>query len=250
MRLKPMNAAENFIKLHFPNCSAALLSGSASRGEHKENSDLDIVIIDQTLPSAYRESFFEFGWRIEAFLHTRDSISQAFERDRIRGRSTLPNMCASGLVLRDDGIVLTLKKEAQKLLDEGPVLLTPEEIRNSRYFLTDLLDDFIDADRYDEALITMNTLSLQIAEFVLRANGQWIGRGKGLVRVLRKFSEPLCEKYISAISVFSSTKDKQPFIKFAYDMLEPYGGPLFEGFSMGKPNFMDDQWTDKEWKRM
>ena len=79
MRLKPINAAENFIKLHFPNCSAALLSGSASRGEHKENSDLDIVIIDQTLPSAYRESFFEFGWRIEAFLHTRDSISQALK---------------------------------------------------------------------------------------------------------------------------------------------------------------------------
>ena len=106
-------------------------------------------------------------------------------------------MCASGLVLRDDGIVLTLKKEALKLLDEGPVPLTPEEIRISRYFLTDLLDDFIDADRYDEALIIMNTLSLQIAEFVLRANGQWIGRGKGLVRVLRK----LVSHYVQNILV-------------------------------------------------
>ncbi|XEC94383.1 nucleotidyltransferase domain-containing protein [Paenibacillus tarimensis] len=234
IRLQPLEAAKKFVATHFPNCNAALLAGSASRGQHKENSDLDIVIIDDALPSAYRESLTDFGWRIEAFIHTTESIKQCFENDRNKGRPTMPNMCASGIILRDDGTVLALKREAQMLLDEGPKLLTPDEIRASRYFLTDLLDDFIDADRFDEALMTMNVLSLQVAQFVLRVNGRWIGRGKGLAREFRQFNEKLSNRYIEAIRVFSRTEHKQPFIQFVDDMLEPHGGRLFEGFSLGK----------------
>ncbi len=56
MKIPPLEAAKTFIAMHFPTCKAALLAGSASREEHKENSDLDLVIIDDSLSSAYRES--------------------------------------------------------------------------------------------------------------------------------------------------------------------------------------------------
>ncbi|WP_248924025.1 nucleotidyltransferase domain-containing protein [Paenibacillus hamazuiensis] len=235
MKLSPLEAARRFAETRFPGSRAVWLAGSASRGEHKISSDLDIVIIDDTLPHAYRESFYEFGWRIEAFLHTSETIREYFVSDRKRARPTLPSMCAAGTILKDDGTATSLRLAAQKLLDEGPDPLTPDEILASRYFLTDLLDDFIDAERYDEALVTMNTLSIQVAEFVLRANGRWIGRGKALARALRQFDEPLCGQYIQAISTFSRTEDKRPFVRFVDEVLEPYGGRLFEGFSMGKP---------------
>lgn len=80
MRLHPVEAAKHFIDQVFPQCSVAFLAGSASRGEHKDNSDLDIVIIDDTLQSAYRESLFDLGWRMEIFVHTRASIVVFQER--------------------------------------------------------------------------------------------------------------------------------------------------------------------------
>ncbi|MEX1030007.1 MAG: nucleotidyltransferase domain-containing protein [Paenibacillaceae bacterium] len=234
MRLQPIDVANQFIDLYFPNCRIAFLAGSASRGEHKPSSDLDIVVIDETQPNAYRESFFKFGWRIEAFIHTKDSYRPYFESDKRRWRPTLPNMIFSGLILKDDGTAQSLKKEAQQLLEDGPETLTPEDISASRYFLTDLLDDFIDTDKTDEALITLNTLSLQVAEFILRSNRKWIGRGKGLVRELRQFDESLCDRFMDSLQSYYQDGNKQPFTEFVDDLLDPHGGRLFEGFSMGK----------------
>lgn len=103
-----------------------------------------------------------------------------------------------------------------------------------------MLDDFIDADHYDEALVTLMTLSLQIAEFTLRANKRWLGRGKGLIRELNKFDSALSANYIQAINSFVHMQDKQPFIRLVDQILDPHGGRLFEGFSLGKPTYKGD----------
>jgi predicted nucleotidyltransferase len=234
VRLPAIEAASRFVQDFFPKCNVAFLAGSASRGEEKESSDLDIVVIDETQKHPYRKSLIELGWRIEAFIHNRESYKEFFESDRKRGRPTMPHMVFSGIILKDDGTAQALKQEAQKLLDEGPEKLSLEDIRMSRYFLTDLLDDFIDADNMDEALITFNTLSIQIAEFILRVNGNWIGRGKGLVRALKQYDEQLYKRFMVSLDAFYKAGDKQPFIQFFDDILEPYGGRLFEGFSIGK----------------
>ncbi len=47
--MKPIEAAQNIITLQFPNCDVALLGGSVARGEATKTSDLDIVIVDQSL---------------------------------------------------------------------------------------------------------------------------------------------------------------------------------------------------------
>jgi predicted nucleotidyltransferase len=131
LRMQPNDVAKQFIDLYFTNCRIAFLAGSASRGEHKPSSDLDIVVIDETQPHAYRESFFEFSWRIEAFIHTKDSYRTYFESDIKRGRPTLPNMIFSGLILKDDGTAQTLKQEARQLLQDGPKPLTIKDISAS-----------------------------------------------------------------------------------------------------------------------
>ena len=67
--MKPIEAAQNIITLQFPNCDVALLGGSVARGEATKTSDLDIVIVDQSLTSCYRESFYSNGWPVEVFVH-------------------------------------------------------------------------------------------------------------------------------------------------------------------------------------
>ena len=76
--MKPIEAAQNIITLQFPNCDVALLGGSVARGEATKTSDLDIVIVDQSLTSCYRESFYSNGWPVEVFVHNFETYKTFF----------------------------------------------------------------------------------------------------------------------------------------------------------------------------
>lgn len=107
----PVEGAQKFVHKYFPNCNGALLAGSVIRGEATETSDLDIVIFDETFPSSYRETFIEFEWPIEVFVHNGSSYKSFFDSDRERAQPSLPRMVSEGIILRDDGIIEAIKKK-------------------------------------------------------------------------------------------------------------------------------------------
>jgi predicted nucleotidyltransferase len=227
--LSAIETAKRFVNEQFPNCNIALLAGSASRGEETETSDLDIVIIDHSLDS-YRESFISYGWKIETFIHNYETYLEQFETDKKKARPILANMLIESIVLKDNGKLSDIRTIAKEFIDNGPPPLTKEFIQASRYFIYDLLDDFADSKAEQEALITINNLSLQIADFILRLNGQWSGRGKGLTRALKKFDERLCDEFFDALNSYYKNGNKQPFIEFVNNIYKPLGGALFDGF--------------------
>lgn len=233
MRIQAITAAQSFIHEKFSGCDMAFLAGSAARGEETKTSDLDIVIFDAN-KETYRESFVMFGWRIETFVHNWKSYLEQFEVDRDNGRPILANMLFECIIIKDGGSAEKIKEQAGVYLSKGPTPLSEEYISASRYFIYDLLDDIIDSQNHEEALITINTLSLQLADFILRVNRQWSGRGKGLSRALKKYDQELCEQYFNALNRYYQNKDKQALVEFVNQIYQPLGGQLFEGFSQGK----------------
>lgn len=117
------------------------MAGSVVRGEATETSDLDIVIFDDSISSAFRESLFQYGWAIEVFAHNLSSYRDFFEIDRKRARPSLPRMVNEGLILQDTGIISAIKNEAQYLLDHGPEPWPEETTLIKQYMLTDLGSD-------------------------------------------------------------------------------------------------------------
>jgi predicted nucleotidyltransferase len=177
-RLYPLEAAKHFISHHFPTCQGAVLAGSVVRGEATDTSDLDIVVFDNNVSSAYRESFFDFEWAIEVFVHNLNSYKVFFQSDYERARPSLPRMVSEGIVINDTGIIDSIKREANELLDKGPEERKQETITTKRYFLTDALDDFVGSLDRNEEIIIANTLAEAVHEFVLKTNGHWIGASK------------------------------------------------------------------------
>ncbi|PFK47725.1 nucleotidyltransferase [Bacillus cereus] len=233
--MEAIEAAQNIVELQFQNCDVALLGGSVARGEATETSDLDIVIIDRNLSNCYRESFIRNGWPVEVFVHNFETYKKYFTSDCERGRPCLPQMVSEGIILKgEEGVVTSLKKEAQQLLNEGPEKWTEELMRQKRYFITDALDDFIGATKREEELFIANLLANLVHEFVLRVNGQWVGNSKWFIRVLRKYDESFAEEFVEAFDHFYRTGEKVKLIGFIERTLEIYGGRLFEGFSVGK----------------
>ncbi|MDR2993158.1 nucleotidyltransferase [Bacillus cereus] len=233
--MKPIEAAQSIIASQFPNCDVALLGGSVVRGEATKTSDLDIVIIDHSLTSCYRESFYSNGWPVEVFVHNFETYKTFFEMDCNRGRPSLPQLVSEGIILKGkDEIVESLKREAEDLLNKGPERWNEETMNMKRYFITDTLDDFIGATKREEEVFIANLLADLVHEYVLRVNGEWLGNSKWFIRVLRRYDEQYAEHFVAAFDHFYTTGDKNKLISFIEQTLEQYGGRVFEGFSIGK----------------
>ncbi|WRP04609.1 nucleotidyltransferase domain-containing protein [Rossellomorea aquimaris] len=235
-RLPAVEAAKKFVLETFPTCQAALLSGSVVRGEETSTSDLDIVIIEGTLSSEYRESINSHGWPIEAFVHTGATIREYFRKDCQRARPSLPRMVSEGIPIIDHPIILRLKEEANKLLRDGPPKWNSQTTDMKRYFITDALEDFIGSKERGESIFIAGTLGESLHEFVLRTHGHWIGSSKWIVRALREYDESVAEEFVEAFDQFYQKGNKQPIVRLVDSVLEPHGGRFFEGFSSGKKN--------------
>ncbi|QPQ35868.1 nucleotidyltransferase domain-containing protein [Lysinibacillus sp. JNUCC-52] len=229
-----IEAAQQFIAQYFPHCDGALLAGSVVRGEATETSDLDIVVFDHTRMASYRESIVAFGWAIEVFVHNLTSYKQYFHEDYKRARPSMPRMVSEGIVLKDNGILDGIKNEAKLLLDKGPEEWTEQTVKIKQYFITDALDDFIGCSNKAEELFIANALAELVSEFVLRTNRQWIGHSKWVVRALLQHDEAFTLHFIQAFDIFYKTGNKQHIIQLVNNVLEPFGGKYFDGFSVGK----------------
>lgn len=233
-KLEPIKAAKQLINILFPNCQGALLAGSVVRGQITRTSDLDIIIFDKTLHTSYRESIIDFDWKIEVFAHNLTSYKDFFKSDYERARPSMPRMVSEGIILKDDGIINSIKKEAKEILDKGPEEWSVETIKTKQYFISDALDDFIGCSNRAEEIFVANTLAELVSEFVLRTNRKWIGTSKWIVRSLRHYDEEFANHFVEAFDIFYKTGDKNPVIQLVEDILKPFGGPLFDGFSLGK----------------
>ncbi|WP_404346685.1 nucleotidyltransferase domain-containing protein [Sutcliffiella horikoshii] len=233
-RLPAMEAAKKIIEKLFPDCDGAILAGSVVRGQESPTSDLDIVVFDQKLPASYRESFEELGWPVELFCHNLESYQAFLKSDCERARPCLPRMIAEGIVLKDKGILDDIKQEAETLLHAGPEKWDASTIKLKRYFLTDVLDDFIGTTNRSEGVFIAGTLAELAAEFVLRTNNRWIGSSKWIYRSLAEFDKDFAMAFTEAFDLFYRTDEKSKVIHIVEGILEPHGGRLFAGFSLGK----------------
>ncbi|WP_332633918.1 nucleotidyltransferase domain-containing protein [Halalkalibacter flavus] len=230
MKMPGKKAARNFLQQTFPQCDVAFLAGSAAREELTERSDLDIVILDEMQSLSFRQCFICFEWKIEAFVYNRTSLSFAFEMSRLEGIPSIPRMCAEGIILKDDGSAVEIQDVAKEYIRNGPSKWTEEKQQPMRFMITDLLDDLNSYTNDKEKMFVAYKLFDIVAEFVLRANGHWIGYGKWMYRSLLRFDKHFCERYVEVFHIFLKTGNSEPLSTLIDKVLERHGGRLFEGY--------------------
>ncbi|MDX1258890.1 nucleotidyltransferase domain-containing protein [Exiguobacterium sp. K1] len=231
---KALLTARSVIENRYPDCNAALLAGSFVRGQATATSDLDLVVFYESVAASYRESFTFDQYPVEAFIHSSTTIREFFRQDRERGRPSMQRMVAEGLVVRDHPMLVPLKTQAETELLAGPPVLSLTEMNRARYFLTDLLDDFIGvSDRTDGLGIAARLLE-QATDFRLRASGHWTGQGKWLIRSLAIVDPVEAKRLADAFNVYFRSDQKQAVIDLVEQWLDSHGGRYFDGFSIGK----------------
>jgi hypothetical protein len=91
--------------------------------------------------------------------HYQSSYKYFFESDYARARPSLPRMVSEGIIIKDEGIIESIKKEANDLLKKGPEEWSIETIITKRYFISDALYDFLGCSNRAEELFIAGTLA-------------------------------------------------------------------------------------------
>ena len=231
MRPEPTEAAARLWRERYDASRVIFLAGSVMRGEATPASDLDLVVVHERLPRAYREAFVYEGWPVEAFVHDADSIEVFFEADRRRGRPDMMSMVWEGVEIPEAcEFSARLKRRARELLDAGPPPLDEDELTLRRYRLTDWVDD-MRFPRSDEELVGTGVYLYQdAADFYLRSRGLWAAHSKTIPRRLRAADAAFAARFTHAFDALFAGKRAEPAAALVAELLDPFGGLLFEGF--------------------
>lgn len=230
MRDSIKRIAQQFIVSHFPKSDIVWIGGSAVSGNLTSESDIDIIIIDET-ETPRLECYHFLGWKIEAFIFTALSLDFEFQTAKYRGMPTIIKMCAEGLLIEDkQGDGKEYQREARILYEQGPQLWDEGKINEARYQITDLLSDFRSSEDFEESLFILNKLIDTLTELILRADGNWVGVGKWMARNLKLHDKDMYNKLVKYTKTYMNTNDKTELISFIQSTLDNYGGELFVGY--------------------
>ncbi len=222
----------------YPGSEVLFLAGSVVRGAATASSDLDLVVLYQELPAAYRESFEFQGWPVEAFVHDPETLRYFFfELDRPSGVPALPSMVSEGLEIPGPCELSTeLKEIANQLLAEGPPAWDSESVNQSRYRITDLIDDLRTPRSDSELVATATELYRALANHYLRTRGVWSAKGKTIPRRLQEVAPQFAHEFNAAFDDVFTAKRTDLLICLAESVLERDGGWLFAGHSLKAPH--------------
>ncbi len=227
-RSDPKETIEDLRRLRFPEAVAIFLAGSVMRGQGTEHSDLDVVVLQPGLPSAYRESLIHRDWPVELFVHDAETLAYFFENDRRRGVPSLPAMVAEGLELPEPTEASRhWKATAVELLLQGPPAWQTGEIDAARYAITDVCNDLRSPRSPELATASACRLYEMLANFTLRANRCWSATGKSIPGQLDRLRPGLASEYCAAFEKVFRQQDAQALLEMADRLLEPFGGHLF-----------------------
>lgn len=221
----------------YADATVVLLAGSVVRGEATRHSDLDLIVIYEELEQARRESFCHDGWPVEAFIHDPKTLDYFFRRvDRPSGIPSLSDMVADGLEVSEPAkLTSEIKNLARKILEEGPPVWNDADRCNSRYAITDMVDDIRSPRSIHELRATLTNLYPAMADHYFRSKGIWSAKGKSIPRKLAAVDMKFSTRFILAFEAAFTIGDTNDVIQLSAEILDPDGGYLFEDYSRLAP---------------
>jgi hypothetical protein len=232
-----IDAARIIREDRYAGATAVFAAGSIVRGEGTPYSDLDLVVVYPHVACAYRESFRVRNLPVEAFVHDPETLNYFFlEVDRKGGVPSLPQMVVEGIEIpKSTDASRSLKALAASILAMGPPPLSPQDRDALRYGVTDLVDD-IRAPRSSEELTAAGAKLFEaLANYYLRTRGLWSATGKSIPRALKRADAALSVRYYRSFEALFTHGEVGPVIALAEGLLEPDGGPLFDGYRLDAP---------------
>ena len=233
----PLRTIQKLVQERYSKAKAIFWAGSVSQDQGTSASDLDLVIVFDAIPNAYREAFVYDGWPIDAFIHDTDTLRYFFEESRAgNGISGLSYMILNGRIVTDPSAFSeNIKTLAQKVLNAGPDVWDKKQIDNERFLITDVLDDIKYPASRDEQIASAAWLFEALGQFYFRSQNKWCASGKSIIRYLKNDNPELAVDFTEAFKSLFQTGSSVPLESLANKILAPYDGLFWDGYKSDAP---------------
>ncbi|MBB4289680.1 hypothetical protein GGE16_001720 [Rhizobium leguminosarum] len=232
---RALAAARRCVASRFAGAAFAFVTGSLIRGEGTAFSDIDLVVVFPALERAWRESFTEKGFPVEAFVHDPQTLAHYLHRDADSGYPIMGNMVATGSILGPDlERARLIQANVAATLAAGPKPLAGPAYDALRYQVTDLADDLRGTRPPEEIAAIAALLYQKLADLILLGRGAWTGRGKWAPRLMRELDVQLAAEFDVAFRL-AAAGDGARFLALADRELASHGGRYFGGYRQDAP---------------
>jgi len=237
LRNDPLPTIQKLIKERYVDAKAVFWAGSVSESRGTSASDLDLVIVFESLPNAYREAFVYDGWPIDAFIHDLETLRYFFEKSRTgNGISGLSHMILNGREVTSlSALSENVKTLALEILNAGPATWDQEQINKERFLITDVLDDIKYPAGRDEQIASAAWLLEALGQFYFRSQNKWCASGKSIIRYLKSDNPDLALEFTQAFEGLFQTGHSAALELLVKKILDPYGGLFWNGFRSDAP---------------
>ncbi|MCP3905108.1 MAG: nucleotidyltransferase domain-containing protein [Planctomycetes bacterium] len=229
--------AEVVKRERYPEASVVFVTGSMVRGAATPSSDLDLVVVFDSVERAYRETFRYTDVPVEAYVHDIATLRYFLEvADRRDGVAGLALMVDEGIPIPETShLSEELQAMARRVLAIGPTAWSNEELDASRYMISRFLEDLAAPRSHDEGLATATSLYAALARHAFRARGRWAATGKEIPRRLRAIAPDLAASFADAFARLFERGETGPVTDLADGILAPDGGKLLDGYRSDAP---------------
>ncbi len=226
-------AAHAFLDAEFPHAGAAFLGGAYVRDEGTPWSDLDIVVIESERARPGRMNLVIDGWFFDVIVHSPMSAFLAMQDEVLEGVPFTATLLAESVTLVESEIGETLLEEARSLVEAGPWPITSREVDELRFRITELVDDLREPRSMLELIGSAGELYDVFSNFVLRTRGEWPARGKWIARRIERIDPDFAHRFEYAFVRLSRHGHADDAIRIVEEILEPFGGFLYDGYHRG-----------------
>ncbi|NGP43662.1 nucleotidyltransferase domain-containing protein [Bacillaceae bacterium SIJ1] len=226
-----LERVKEYVLEHDINAEAVLVGGSYVTGGAVAGSDMDVVIIDDTIEHYCRESVNYEGIPLEIFKYNQSSLDMIMTTESFTGIPFMTRLTAESVILlqcKQTGSAIIQK--AKKLLTEGPHPISTSEIDSRRYQITDLLQDFEVERPFHETVYILIELLSDVQELICREKACWSGKGKWAARALTEADPTFQKRLEETVAHYFKTSKKEQLVQCVDEKLACYGGRLFAGY--------------------
>lgn len=222
-RQQVVERARRFVAQRFPDASLVLLCGSWARGDAHEDSDLDLFIVDATVPDLLFEGLRFEEMIIEVCALAPQRVEPFFTGSAQHRSAPVPRQVLDGLVVHGEPrYAAQIKNCAQRILAAGPQALDEPELLELRWRLTALLNDLAHVPT-DEVPALAAQCHTQLALAAIDRERGWRGERKTLRRALAEVAPDLVARLDEGL-VTACGGDRQQLLTIGRELLAKLGG--------------------------
>lgn len=222
-RQRVVEIARRFVAQHFPAASLGMLCGSWAHGNAHEDSDLDLFIVDATIPDLLFAGLSFEEMIIEVCALAPQRVESFFTNSAQYRSAPVPRQVLAGLVVHGElSYAAQIKNSAQRILAAGPQALTEAELLDLRWRLTALLNDLAHV-AIEEVPAVAAQCHTQLALAVIDRERGWRGERKTLRSALAEVAPALVARLDEGL-VAACHGDRQPLLTIGRQILATLGG--------------------------